>query len=267
MVLAYRPAQDHLDNDANSLFVEYRTALGEEERRSLRKAIVLEYGHLAHSLARRYSHRGEATEDLSQVALAALIAAIDRFDPDRGATFGSFAYSSIKGELKKHFRDTGWAVRVPRSLQELALAITSCERELVQKLGRSPTPAELASACGEKEEDVLQALDVARNYTAVSLDAPVETESGEGGRLADFVGFEDERFDRCDYLTELPGALGKLTQVEREVIYYRFFEGELQWQIAERLGVSQMQVSRLVRRALEKLRGALDDHDSPGGSR
>jgi RNA polymerase sigma-B factor len=205
---------------------------------------------LAQQLARRFLHRGEPLEDLVQVASVALVKSVDRFDPDRGVDFPAFATRTIIGELKRHFRDKGWAVRASRRVQELYLELGHATSSLVQQLGRSPTVAELAEATGASEEAVLEAIEAGQGYRAASIDA---TES-EDDPLAARLGSNDSNFDSVDDRVVLGPALATLPAREQSILRMRFVEGLTQSEIALAVGVSQMHVSRLLSSSLDKLR-------------
>ena len=220
-----------------------------------REELFLRHRPLALHLARRFAGRGEPIDDLEQVASLALLSAIDRFDPSRDVRFSTFATVTIVGELKRHFRDKGWAVRVPRSLRELSVRINTVLPELTQELGRSPTVPEIADQVGAMPDDVVEALDAARAYSTDSLDAPV----GEGEMTAgETLGGHDPRFERLEAWASIAPAIDQLPERERTILYLRFFEERSQSQIAEALGISQMQVSRLLAKVLAGLRGNLD---------
>ena len=222
---------------------------------ALRDQLVTEHLGLAHQLARRFVNRGEALDDLVQVASVALIKSVDRFDPDRGVEFSTFATRTIIGELKRHFRDKGWAVRAPRRIQELYLELGHVISSLSQELGRSPTVTELASATGASEEAVLEALEAGQGYRASSIDAGAEGQpEGLSGRL----GSEDSRFDGVDDRSVLAPALARLPEREQTILRLRFVDGLTQSEIASQIGVSQMHVSRLLTASLVKLRQAFD---------
>jgi RNA polymerase sigma-B factor len=217
---------------------------------------------LARKLASRYSRRGEPIDDLLQVASIGLIKAVDRFDPARGTAFSSFAVPSILGELKRHFRDHGWAARVPRPLQERVLKVNTAAEEFFATHGKTPTPRELAAATGESVEDVLEALEAATAHDSVSLDAPVSSSPDDGVMTyADSMGDVDARLELIEYRTVVDGAMRALPERERQVLALRFNEDMTQSEIAARIGVSQMHVSRLIRRALDRLRTVADGAD------
>jgi RNA polymerase sigma-B factor len=210
---------------------------------------------LARAIARRYAGRGEQLDDLVQVASIGLIKAIDRFDLERGVYFRTYAVPTIVGEIKRHFRDRAWAVHVPRRLKELNQMLSSLIQDMSAQLGRSPTIAELAQAAGVEEEDVVEALESSRAYTAESLNAPAE-EGSELDRLQT-LGAVEEAFERTEDRQLLSSGMEALEPRERRIIQLRFYEGLTQTQIANELGISQMHVSRLIRRALETMGDAL----------
>jgi RNA polymerase sigma-B factor len=222
--------------------------------RRLRDELVEEHAPLAHFLARRFANRGEPVDDLVQVALVGLLKAVERFDPDRGLQFSTFATPTILGELKRHFRDRGWAVRVPRRVQELHLQLGRIVASLGQEHGRSPTPAEVAERAGVSEEDVLEAMEAGSLYRLVSLDGPATRDDDETSELVSCLGDEDGAFEQIEHRAELDNLLGVLPDRERRIVELRFFDGMTQSEIAERVGVSQMHVSRLLARSLEALR-------------
>ena len=218
---------------------------------SARAELAEEFLALAEYFARRFSGRGEPIEDLTQTASLGLLNAIDRFDPDRGVPFATYAAATIVGELKRHFRDRGWALRVPRNVQETAILVNRTMSSLWQDLGRAPTVPEIASSADIGEDDVLQALDALQAYTTDSLDAPT---SDASSTAAESIGSEDESYEISEEWLSLAPALRDLPERERMILYLRFFEGKTQTEIAEELGISQMHVSRLVSQSLEKLR-------------
>src|SRR5439155_20149761 len=206
-----------------------------------RETLIERFLPLARSLARRYVRGSEPADDLVQVASLALVKAVDRFDVDRDVAFSTFAVPTILGEIKRHFRDTAWAVHMPRSLSEGALRVAKTERELANETGRRPSAAEIAEAMGEDLEWVMNVLDASRAHDALSLDAKVDTPEGDGETLAGTLGGEDERFDYVEERDAVSRSMDELTERERAVLGLRF-RGELtQSQIAERIGVSQMQ--------------------------
>jgi RNA polymerase sigma-B factor len=226
-----------------------------------RDQVVLELMPLVRALASRYAGRGEPLEDLVQVGVIGLLKAVDRFDVDRGVEFSSYAVPTIVGEIRRHFRDKAWAMHVPRRLKELGVRLSRVLDEVTTELGRSPTIAELAEAAGADEEEVIDALDSAQAYSTRSLYAPYE----DGESLAERVGEEDAGYAEVEHESLLAGGLRALDVRERRIVELRFFEEMTQSQIAAEIGISQMHVSRLLRRSLAVLRGRIDE-DS-GGSR
>ena len=227
-------------------------------RAALRDRTIEAWLPLAHHLAHRYSGRGEPTDDLLQTAAVGLIKAVDKFDPDRGVDFAGYAIPTIIGELKRHFRDRTWDIRVPRRLQELRLAISEANSTLLQTLGRSPTVADIATHLKLTEEEVLEGLEGARAYNAVSLSTP----TGDGERateLGDMLGADDNEYELAELRVALGPALATLDEREQKILTLRFYGNLTQSQIADHIGVSQMHVSRLLARALTKLRGQLDE--------
>jgi RNA polymerase sigma-B factor len=217
-----------------------------------RRQLVERYMPLAHSLAHRYEGRGESAEDLLQVASLGLVKAIDRFDPERGFAFSSFGVPSILGELKRHFRDSGWTLHVPRDLQERALKTNAAAERLAGSLGQSPSPSQLARELDLPVEEVLEAIVAFGAYAAMPLDAPLQSSDAEGPTVADTLGEEDAGFELVDARVSIGPALQGLQERERMVLQLRFAEDLTQSEIAERIGVSQMHVSRLIRQALDR---------------
>jgi RNA polymerase sigma-B factor len=223
----------------------------------VRDELIEHYLPLAESLARRYQHSGQALDDLVQVASIGLLKAVDRFDPERGVTFESYAIPTILGELKRYHRDQGWSVRMPRRLQEQTLAIKDAIPVLSQDLGRSPTISEIATHANLTEEEVLEAMDAQDAYASISLDAPIDDES-EGSSLSDRIATQDfEEFEIAEEWAEFEPHLRSLPERERRILVLRFFRDWTQSQIAEELGISQMHVSRLLSQTLQKLRKAV----------
>jgi RNA polymerase sigma-B factor len=222
-----------------------------------RDELVVRFMPLARQLAARYRHAGEPLEDLVQVACVGLIKAVDRFDPERGSGFTRYAVPTMLGELKRHFRDRGWSVHVSRATQELVLKVGEALGALPSKLGRSPTPRDVAAAVGAPVEDVLEAMEAATAYEAVSLDAP-RPGSGEeeSWTLAESLSDEEPGYERVEIEETLRGTLEALPARERLILRLRFEEDMTQAEIAELVGVSQMHVSRLLRRSLDRLSAA-----------
>jgi RNA polymerase sigma-B factor len=228
-----------------------RAHAGDEAARA---AVVERFLPLARQLARRYQRGGELLDDLNQVASLGLLKAVDRYDPDRQTAFSSFAVPTILGELKRHFRDKGWSVRVPRDLQELAVRLEPVSEELNRELGRPPTPAEIAERTGTTVEQVLEAREAAGAYRAVSLDRPREDDEEEGAGIV--LGIEDPGFGVAEDSATVERLMRVLSDREREVLRLRFGEDLTQAEIGQRVGVSQMHVSRIIRQAIARLREA-----------
>src|SRR5438876_9209386 len=224
---------------------------------SAREQLIEQYMSLVRSLARRYAYRGEQLEDLVQIGAIGLIKAIDRFDVDRGVELTTYATPNIIGEIKRHFRDRGWSVRVPRGLQELNIQLSRLLEELTVTLGRSPTIAELAKAAEVSDEEVLEALQSGRAYSSLSLS--VGASQDEDGDLdpLESLGTEEPRYALTEDLAVLAPGFRVLDERERRILHLRFFEGLTQSQIAQQVGISQMHVSRLIRRSLEKIRAEI----------
>jgi RNA polymerase sigma-B factor len=210
----------------------------------------------ARDLAARYAYTDEPFEDLAQVASVGLIKAIDRFEPGRGTKFTSYAAPTILGELKRHFRDKGWAVHVPRDLQERALAVSRETEALSTALGRSPTAREVAAALGCSVEEVLEAQEAAGSYEAASLDAPTARDDGDAAPLVDLMGGEDSSYELVESREAIASTWRELPDLERRVLELRFTSDLTQREIGQRVGYSQMHVSRLLRRALDRLEAA-----------
>ena len=218
-----------------------------------REELVRRFLPLARKLARRYSGAREPFEDLLQVASLGLVKAIDRYDGARGTAFSSFAVPTILGELKRYFRDLGWAVHVPRGAQEQAMKVEEAQHRLNSKRGRSPTVQQLAEYLELSIEEVVEALETSRAHHASSLDAPCDDGEGEAGTVVDRFGTEDRELRLADDRLTISAAARQLAARERQVLMLRFLEDMTQTQIAEQVGVSQMQVSRILRRALARL--------------
>jgi RNA polymerase sigma-B factor len=221
-----------------------------------REELVERFLPLARDLALRYTYTDEPFDDLLQVASLGLIKAIDRFEPDRGTKFTSYAAPTILGELKRHFRDKGWALHVPRDLQERALAVSHQTEVLSKKLGRSPKVREVAQGLGCTVEDVLEAQEAAASYEAASLDAPTARDDEDAAPLVDMMGGEDAAYELVESRDAIGNTWQALPEVERRVLELRFMEDLTQREIGERIGYSQMHVSRLLRRALNRLETA-----------
>jgi RNA polymerase sigma-B factor len=222
-----------------------------------REEVVVRFMPLARQLAGRYKHAGEPQEDLVQVACVGLLKAVDRYDPDRGGNFARYAVPTMLGELKRHFRDKGWSVHVPRATQELVLKVGEALGTLPAKLGHSPRPRDVAAALGATVEDVLEAMEAATAYEAVSLDAP-RPGSGEedSWTLSESLAGDEHGYELVEIGETLRGTLEALPARERLILRLRFEEDLTQAEIAEHVGVSQMHVSRLLRRSLDRLSAA-----------
>ncbi len=220
---------------------------------ALRDELVAAHLGLAEYLARRFANRGEPLDDLVQVASLGLLKAVGRFDPTRGVEFSTYATHTIVGELKRHFRDKGWAIRAPRRMQELYLRLGKVVATLGQELGHSPTIAELAAEVEVSEEEVLEALEAGQAYRFASLDAPLSGES-ESETLGSRIGADDPEIEDAERRATLSPLLRQLPERERLILHLRFFDGLTQSEIAARLGISQMHVSRLLARSVAQLR-------------
>ena len=230
---------------------------------ALMEEIVRRFEPLARSVARRYGARGEPIEDLTQVAMVGLLKAISRFDPDRGFAFTSYATPTMLGELKRYFRDSGWAVHVPRGVKERALELASTTEELYGRLGRSPSLAELAEALEATEEQTLEAIEAYHARHATPLEHGSEDDEAGVPELASVLGAEDERLEQAEYLTMIAKGVETLSESDRMILFLRFGRDLTQSEIASRIGTSQMQVSRLLRAAIEKIRRVSGELDQP----
>jgi RNA polymerase sigma-B factor len=220
-----------------------------------REELITRFSSLSRNLARRYRHTSEPFEDLYQVAQVGLVKAVDGFDPDRGFPFAAYAIPTILGELRRHLRTSSWAVHVPRAAQERALELRNAERALTDEQGRSPTVTEVAQFTELSTEEVLEAMQALRALGSVSLDAPRGSDPGdEDGSHADMIGAEDPHYELVELGANLRPALRRLEPAQRELLRLRFYDDMTQSQIAARIGVSQMQVSRLLARCVEDLR-------------
>jgi RNA polymerase sigma-B factor len=244
--------------ELRELFATY----AERQDRETRDRLIEAHLRLAEHLARRFANRGVALDDLVQVASLGLVKAVERFDPDRGLEFSTFATPTIVGELKRHFRDKGWSVRVPRRVQELHVEINTVVGDLTQRLGRSPTIAELAELIGVSEEDVLEAMEAAQAYRSASIDAPVGGSDDDTRGLVNQLGHEDTRIFDAENRMLIGDLLTGLPRRERLMLRLRFYDGMTQSQIAERLGISQMHVSRLLSKSLGLLRQRMNAAES-----
>jgi RNA polymerase sigma-B factor len=242
-----------MDRNVDALLIAYHRT-GDQEAR---EHVLVELMPLVRALASRYAGRGEPLEDLVQVGALGLIKAVDRFDVDRGVEFSSYAVPTIVGEMRRHFRDKAWAMHVPRRLKELSVRLSRVLDELTTELGRSPTVSELAETTGVEEEDVIDALDAAHAYSTRSLEAPFD-DVGEDN-LSDKLGVEDHGYREVEEGSLVTAGLDALDERERRIVELRFFDEMTQSQIAAELGISQMHVSRLLRRALGTMRGRIKE--------
>ena len=245
---------------SNELLAALNGSGGSERSDTTRAAMREELVHLHLSLvehcARRFRNRGEPVEDLEQVGMIGLLQSIDRFDPGRGVEFSTYATPTIIGEIKRHFRDKGWAIRVPRRLQELRLQIGIETAGLSQSLGRSPTPRELADAIGCSIEEIIEGIESGNAYSTLSLDA-ADADDADASMLS-ALGVEDTHLEQVEIRESIKPLLEALEPREKKILLLRFFKNKTQTQIAEEIGVSQMHVSRLLARTLEQLRTSLE---------
>jgi RNA polymerase sigma-B factor len=237
----------------------------EEGDVSAREQLIEQYMSLVRSLARRYSYRGEQLDDLVQIGAIGLIKAIDRFDLSRGVELTTYATPNIIGEIKRHFRDRGWSVRVPRGLQELNVQLSRLVEQLTVQLGRSPTISELAEAASVQEEEVLEALESGRAYSSLSLSGGGGDDDGELDPL-ESLGTEEHEYEISEDRAVLAPGFRALDNRERKILHLRFFKGLTQSQIAQEVGISQMHVSRLIRRSLEKIREEIAGDEQEAGN-
>jgi RNA polymerase sigma-B factor len=247
---------DHLTH----LLEEFAQLPADGERRTeLRDRLVTGYLPVAQHIARRFAHRGEPLDDLEQVATVGLIHAINRFEPERGTDFLSYAVPTITGEVRRHFRDQGWSMRVPRRLKDMHVSIGAAVSELSQRLGRAPRPSEIAERLGISTEEVLEGLEASSAYRSASLDEALASDDESGSTAADILGEADGALDQVEYRESIRPLLAKLPDRERTILLLRFFGNMTQTQIAQRVGISQMHVSRLLSQTLAQLRDGLAD--------
>lgn len=228
---------------------------GDEEARD---QLIVSHLNLVRFLASKFKNRGEPLDDLVQVGTIGLIKAIDRFDPERGLEFTTYATPTILGEIKRHFRDKGWSIRVPRRLQELSAKVNQATDELTVELQRSPSVEEIAAKLGVGAEEILEAMESSGAYTSVSLEAGGSSEDDEAPALIDRLGSVDEDLNASDDRMVIDDAIRDFSPREQEIVRMRFIDGLTQVEIAKRLGVSQVQVSRLLRRTLRKIQDKID---------
>jgi RNA polymerase sigma-B factor len=242
------------------LFRRFRDpSLSESERLAARDGLVALHLPLVEHCARRFRNRGEPFEDLVQVGTIGLIKSIDRFDLDRGVEFSTYATPTIIGEIKRYFRDKGWAIRVPRRLQELRMQIAASTAELTQSLGRSPTPRELSQAIGCSVEEIIEGIESSNAYSTLSLDGTDDGGDGDGVSMLEFIGLDDEELEQIEIRESIKPLLEALPSREKRILLLRFFKNRTQSEIAAEIGVSQMHVSRLLTRTLAQLRTALQE--------
>ncbi|MFP5070070.1 SigB/SigF/SigG family RNA polymerase sigma factor [Pseudonocardia nantongensis] len=243
------------------LLEEYAALDPDDPRREvLRDRLVTGFLPVAQHIARRFNHRGEPLDDLTQVATVGLINAIDRFDPGKGGEFFSFAVPTISGEVRRHFRDQSWSMRVPRRLKDMHVSINGAVSELSQVLGRAPKPSEIAHRLDLPVNEVLEGLEAAEAYRSSSLDEMLSSEDGSA-TVGELVGDADAELDRVDYRESLRPLLSELAPRERTIVMLRFFGNQTQTQIADQVGISQMHVSRLLSQTLTRLRDRLEPGD------
>ena len=228
-------------------------SVGGSERERVRDELVGLHLPLVGHCARRFRNRGEPMEDLVQVGTIGLLKSVDRFDPDRGVEFSTYATPTILGEIRRYFRDKGWAIRVPRRLQELRMAIAASSADLTHTLGRSPTPRELAAELGLTIEEIVEGIESGNAYATLSLDAGDHNPSGEG-TILDLLGVVDENLATIEVRESIRPLLDALDAREKRILTLRFFRNMTQAEIAEEIGISQMHVSRLLTRTLDDLR-------------
>ena len=264
------PAPQDLDDAGREqatrrLYELVRTSTSTAEAATARDQIVRLHMEVARSLARRYRNRGIADEDLEQVAYLTLVKVVRTFDLEKGQSFMAFAVPSIRGALKKHFRDRGWVVRPPRRIQEMQYAIRRATEELQQSLGRSPRPSEVAAHLSSTVDDVVEALAADSCFSPASLDRPTTPGGDQGSAvtLGDCIGFSEDALEAAEARAVLGPAVRRLCRRDRRIVELRFFEQRSQQEIAEDIGVTQMQVSRLLARILRDLREALTTPDEP----
>ena len=246
------------------LLEQYSSMAPDDPRRdALRDELVTGFLPVAQHIARRFNNRGEPLDDLVQVATVGLINAVDRFSPERGSDFFSFAVPTISGEVRRHFRDLGWSMRVPRRLKDLHVSINTAVSNLSQDLGRAPKPTEIAQHLGVPVSDVLEGLEASEAYRSSSLDEMLSSEQGSA-TVGDLVGEADAELARVDFQEALRPVLGELPERERTILMLRFFGNMTQTQIADKVGISQMHVSRLLTQTLDRLRSRLDPETRSG---
>ncbi|MBO0708669.1 MAG: SigB/SigF/SigG family RNA polymerase sigma factor [Candidatus Dormibacteraeota bacterium] len=252
--MSSEPRTTRSREELRELHRRFRESQDPRERDRIKDELVRAYEGLVYFLARRFQNRGEPLDDIAQVGFLGLIKAIDRFDPDLGNEFTTFATPTIAGEIKRYFRDKGWSIRFPRRLQELHQQVVRSNEELKNQLGRQPTVQELADRLGVETNDVLESMEFGAVHTPLSIDATVDRNEGEGRQLAETVGGSDENLDRVEMRDVLKRAMAHLSEREQKILAMRFIDEMSQAEVAKRLGISQMHVSRLQRAATDQLR-------------
>jgi RNA polymerase sigma-B factor len=256
-------SRPRLEDEAERLFLDYKATRDPQ----IRDRLVLMHENLVRFLAAKFANRGEPLEDLVQVGTIGLINAIDRFEPERGTKFSTYATPTVVGEIKRHFRDRAWNLKVPRWLQELNLQVMKANEQLSQQLGRSPTIAEIAEHVGASEAETLDAMELGNAYETVSLDTKLSFE-GETAPLTlnDSIGVDDLSLQKINQYDDLKAAVECLENREKMIIYLRFFHDLSQTEVAQRLNISQMHVSRLQHKALKRLKDLMLDIGDSGSS-
>ncbi len=243
---------------SHSLFIELTDGKTSKKRRAVcREELVRLHLPLVDHCARRFINRGEPLDDLVQVGTIGLIKSVDRFDTGRGVEFSTYATPTILGEIKRYFRDKGWAIRVPRRLQELRMSISAVTGDMSQDLGRSPTPREIAEKLGVSVEEVMEGIESGNAYSTLSLDAGDNGDDGPNSSMLDTLGMDDEALAHVEIRESIKPLIEQLPSREKRILLLRFFRGMTQSQIADEIGVSQMHVSRLLNRTLAELRDSL----------
>ena len=253
-ITAVPSTSPRVPEDTTKLFADWQ----QHGDQHAREALVVQFMPLARSLARRYGRSSEPFEDLIQVAALGLLKALDRFEPERGHPFSSFAVPTILGEMRRYFRDSSWALHVSRGAQERALKVRNAQDQMANEHGRAPTVGRLAEYLELDTEEVIDALQAIRAHDTLSLEAPPPGVDEEAMTYGDLLGYEDERYELIELDATLSSALAHLPPRERVILRMRFVDDLTQTEIAERVGVSQMQVSRLLRRSLSQLRALTD---------
>ncbi|MEI6520365.1 MAG: SigB/SigF/SigG family RNA polymerase sigma factor [bacterium] len=242
------------------IFNDYLRETDPRRKAALRDRLVAAHTNLVRFLVKKFANRGELIDDLISVGIIGLIHAIDRFDPSRGIRFATFATPTIVGEIKRHFRDKGWAIKVPRRLQEINLASNRAVEALTRKLNRPPTAMEVADHIGVSLEDTLEGMELGHMYELISLDGELNNDDDDGhSRLEDYIGQEDSAFEEYMNRTHISEAINRLSPREKRVILMRFFNGKSQTDVAKEMNISQMHVSRLQHKALSNLKKMMRD--------